>query len=85
MTFVRWFEETDRSDVEEVGGKNSSLGELVQRLSGLGVQVPPGFAVTASAYRRFLGETISALPHVSNTSTYVAMEAVKETVLAEGA
>lgn len=38
-----------------------------------------------SAYRRFLGETISALPHVSNTSTYVAMEAVKETVLAEGA
>ncbi|MDG1170885.1 MAG: Lrp/AsnC ligand binding domain-containing protein [Sulfitobacter sp.] len=37
-----------------------------------------------TAYRRFMGETISALPHVSNTSTYVAMEAVKETVLAEG-
>ena len=37
-----------------------------------------------SAYRKFLGETISSLPHVSNTSTYVAMEAVKETVLAEG-
>jgi Lrp/AsnC family leucine-responsive transcriptional regulator len=34
-----------------------------------------------TAYRRFLGETISALPHVANTSTYVAMEAVKETVL----
>jgi Lrp/AsnC family leucine-responsive transcriptional regulator len=34
-----------------------------------------------SAYRRFLGETISTLPHISNTSTYVAMEAVKETVL----
>jgi Lrp/AsnC family leucine-responsive transcriptional regulator len=38
-----------------------------------------------TAYRRFLGETISALPYVSNTSTYVAMEAVKETMLAEGA
>ncbi len=38
-----------------------------------------------TAYRRFLGETISSLPHVSNTSTYVAMEAVKETMLAEGA
>lgn len=36
------------------------------------------------AYRRFLGETISALPHVSHTSTYVAMEAVKETMLANG-
>ncbi|MFT6677031.1 MAG: Lrp/AsnC family leucine-responsive transcriptional regulator [Sulfitobacter sp.] len=37
-----------------------------------------------SEYRRFLGETISALPHVSNTSTYVAMEAVKGTMLADG-
>lgn len=36
-----------------------------------------------SAYRRFMGETISALPHVSHTSTYVAMEAVKETMLAD--
>ena len=35
------------------------------------------------AYRTFMGETISALPHVANTSTYVAMEAVKETMLAE--
>lgn len=36
-----------------------------------------------TAYRRFLGETISSLPHVANTSTYVAMEAVKETMLAD--
>ena len=36
-----------------------------------------------SAYRRFLGETISALPFVSNTSTYVAMQAVKETMLGD--
>ncbi|ABG32069.1 transcriptional regulator, AsnC family [Roseobacter denitrificans OCh 114] len=36
-----------------------------------------------SDYRRFLGETISELPHVENTSTYVAMQAVKETMLAE--
>jgi Lrp/AsnC family leucine-responsive transcriptional regulator len=38
-----------------------------------------------SAYRLFMGETISSLPFVSNTSTYVAMEAVKETMLAETA
>lgn len=36
-------------------------------------------------YRRFLGETISSLPYVANTSTYVAMEAVKETMLADSA
>lgn len=36
-----------------------------------------------AAYRRFMGETISSLPHVSNTSTYVAMEAVKETMPGE--
>ncbi|WP_299967827.1 Lrp/AsnC ligand binding domain-containing protein [uncultured Roseobacter sp.] len=37
-----------------------------------------------SRYRQFLGETVSALPHVAGTSTYVAMEAVKETMLADG-
>lgn len=35
-------------------------------------------------YRKFLGETISTLPYVANTSTYVAMQAVKETMLADG-
>lgn len=37
------------------------------------------------SYRQFLGETISTLPHVAGTSTYVAMEAVKETMLADTA
>lgn len=36
-------------------------------------------------YRRFMGEKISGLPHLASTSTYVAMEAIKETMLAEGA
>jgi Lrp/AsnC family leucine-responsive transcriptional regulator len=36
-----------------------------------------------SQYRKFLGEVVSTLPHVANTSTYVAMEAVKETMLAD--
>jgi pyruvate, water dikinase len=43
-----------RHDVETVGGKNSSLGEMLQALSGLGIQVPGGFATTAGAYRDFL-------------------------------
>jgi pyruvate, water dikinase len=43
-----------RHDVETVGGKNSSLGEMLRELSGLGIQVPDGFATTAAAYREFL-------------------------------
>src|SRR5699024_12822836 len=45
------------SDVEQVGGKNASLGEMVSHLTRLGVQVPDGFATTADAYREFLGAT----------------------------
>ncbi|MGI9258695.1 MAG: phosphoenolpyruvate synthase, partial [Gammaproteobacteria bacterium] len=41
-------------DVEKVGGKNASLGEMISNLSQLDVQVPDGFATTASAYRAFL-------------------------------
>ncbi len=42
------------NDVETVGGKNASLGEMISNLSGLGVDVPGGFATTAAAYRDFL-------------------------------
>ena len=41
-------------DVASVGGKNASLGEMLQALTGLGVKVPGGFATTADAYREFL-------------------------------
>lgn len=51
---IRWFRELGLTDVESVGGKNASLGEMVQHLSKAGVSVPDGFATTADAYRRFL-------------------------------
>ncbi|MXG91105.1 phosphoenolpyruvate synthase [Nocardioides flavescens] len=54
---VRWFSELGMGDVEEVGGKNASLGEMVSNLSDLGVRVPNGFATTSSAYRHFIGDT----------------------------
>ena len=41
-------------DVETVGGKNASLGEMIANLSNLGVDVPGGFATTSAAYREFL-------------------------------
>lgn len=46
-----------KNDVETVGGKNSSLGEMISHLSDLGVSVPGGFATTANAFNRFLTET----------------------------
>ncbi len=58
--------ELGMNDVEIVGGKNASLGEMISNLSNLGVTVPGGFATTAAAYRAFLGtdgldERISAV------------------------
>ncbi|GAB3582537.1 phosphoenolpyruvate synthase [Calidifontibacter terrae] len=54
---IEWFEDLGINDVEKVGGKNASLGEMVQHLSKAGVRVPTGFATTADAYRRFLIES----------------------------
>ena len=53
-TLVRWFSEISMGDLPEVGGKNSSLGEMKQRLASQGIPVPDGFATTASAFRLFL-------------------------------
>ncbi|KPQ11173.1 MAG: phosphoenolpyruvate synthase [Saliniramus fredricksonii] len=52
--FVIWFEGLRRKDGEKVGGKNSSLGEMVQTLKGHGINVPDGFATTSGAYWRFV-------------------------------
>ena len=46
--------ELGMDDVETVGGKNASLGEMISNLANLGVTVPGGFATTAAAYRKFL-------------------------------
>ncbi|GAA3686871.1 phosphoenolpyruvate synthase [Yimella lutea] len=54
---IEWYENLGMHDVELVGGKNASLGEMVQHLSKAGVRVPSGFATTADAYRRFLIES----------------------------
>ncbi|MES9899410.1 MAG: phosphoenolpyruvate synthase [Sedimenticola sp.] len=52
--YVQWLSDLGMSDVENVGGKNASLGEMIQNLTKLGVQVPGGFATTAYAYREYL-------------------------------
>ncbi|MBS3785659.1 MAG: phosphoenolpyruvate synthase [Gammaproteobacteria bacterium] len=52
--YVIWFESLGMNDVERVGGKNASLGEMISNLADAGVQVPGGFATTATAYWDFL-------------------------------
>jgi len=51
---VKWFSSLGMGDLEEVGGKNSSLGEMIGNLASAGVRVPDGFATTASAFRDFV-------------------------------
>jgi len=50
------FDQLRMGDVEQVGGKNASLGEMISQLSRKGIRVPHGFATTADAYRRFLAQ-----------------------------
>ena len=52
--YVIKLEKLGMADVELVGGKNASLGEMIANLAGLGVTVPGGFATTSDAYRDFL-------------------------------
>jgi pyruvate,water dikinase len=55
--YVVPFEKLRMTDVESVGGKNASLGEMISQLAGAGVRVPGGFATTAQAFRDFLSHS----------------------------
>jgi len=50
---IIWFEHLRKTDIPSVGGKNASLGEMINA----GIPIPPGFAVTAYSYKRFIEET----------------------------
>ncbi|QDL07181.1 phosphoenolpyruvate synthase [Brasilonema octagenarum UFV-E1] len=53
-SLVLWFDEVGITDIPIVGGKNASLGEMIQQLTPKGINVPIGFATTAYAYRYFI-------------------------------
>ena len=52
--YIVSFDQIGMADLEQVGGKNASLGEMIRHLSSAGVSVPGGFATTVKAYREFL-------------------------------
>jgi len=55
-TTILWFDQPESGDIGRVGGKNAGLAEVTRTLATAGIRVPPGFATTADAYRRFIGE-----------------------------
>ncbi|MDU5826208.1 MAG: PEP/pyruvate-binding domain-containing protein, partial [Mixta calida] len=57
MPLVLWYSQLGMNDVDRVGGKNASLGEMITNLSSLGVSVPDGFATTADAFNLFLDQS----------------------------
>ncbi|HUG25142.1 phosphoenolpyruvate synthase [Piscinibacter sp.] len=72
------FEQLRMTDVESVGGKNASLGEMISQLAASGVRVPGGFATTAHAFREFLkhdslAERINARLETLNTDDVRAL------------
>ncbi len=52
--YIKWFNELGIEDVDLVGGKNASLGEMYQNLTQVGIRIPNGFAITAEAYKTIL-------------------------------
>ncbi|MEE4296667.1 MAG: phosphoenolpyruvate synthase [Wenzhouxiangella sp.] len=55
--YILWLDKLGMGDLEKVGGKNASLGEMISHLSEAGVSVPGGFATTAQAFRDFLDQS----------------------------
>ncbi|QYF92910.1 phosphoenolpyruvate synthase [Massilia sp. PAMC28688] len=65
-TYVAPFEALRMTDVESVGGKNASLGEMISQLAAAGVRVPGGFATTADAFRDFLTHGVNGGPSLAD-------------------
>jgi pyruvate,water dikinase len=80
--YVALFENLRMTDVDSVGGKNASLGEMISQLASAGVRVPGGFATTAQAFRDFLSHSIDGgLPLAQRIADRLAtldIEDVKE-------
>lgn len=57
LPLVLWYNQLGMNDVDRVGGKNASLGEMITNLSSLGVSVPNGFATTSDAFNQFLDQS----------------------------
>ncbi len=79
MELIRPFATLSKKDVSLVGGKNASLGEMIQVLSSQGIKVPDGFATTADAYRDFLktNSLVSPIKRILSSSETLQKKGMK--------
>ncbi|MEP6597301.1 MAG: PEP/pyruvate-binding domain-containing protein, partial [Ginsengibacter sp.] len=77
--FILELKEVGLSDIDKVGGKNASLGEMIQHLTQLGVNIPNGFAITVATYRRFVeyNNLESTIAHIINSIDYNNIESLR--------
>ena len=74
--FILELSQVGINDIETVGGKNASLGEMIQNLTSLGINIPNGFVVTVAAYREFLeyNNLESTIKHIINSIDHENIE-----------
>jgi pyruvate,water dikinase len=77
--YILELSEVGINDIEVVGGKNASLGEMIQNLTSLGVNIPNGFVVTVAAYREFLkyNNLEGTVRHIINSIDYENIESLR--------
>ncbi len=77
--FILALNEVGINDIEVVGGKNASLGEMIQHLAALGVNIPNGFVITVAAYRQFIAYNglESTIAHIINNIDYDDLESLR--------
>ncbi len=77
--FTLALEEVGINDIERVGGKNASLGEMLQHLTSMGIRIPGGFVITAYAYSAFISfnNLESTIRHIINTIDYDNLESLR--------
>jgi pyruvate,water dikinase len=77
--FILELSQVGTNDIEIVGGKNASLGEMIQNLASLGINIPNGFVVTVAAYRKFLeyNNLEGTITHIINSIDYDNIESLR--------
>ena len=79
INFILSLSKVGINDIEIVGGKNASLGEMIQHLAALGVNIPNGFVITVDAYRQFINYNglEGTIKHIINNIDYKDLESLR--------
>jgi pyruvate,water dikinase len=78
-TFILPLDKVGKEDLDVVGGKNASLGEMLQNLTAVGIKIPNGFVITVAAYRKFLeyNNLNDIIKHIVNSIDFDSIEALR--------